>query len=89
MLYAALSEETPQRPRGPAAPKKRPTSYPRPRKAKVELPNDTVELPDNHTIQEKWIKCGKADCQSCPHGPYLYAQWYEDGKTKSKYLGKK
>ena len=27
-------------------------------------------------------------CNSCPHGPYWYAEWTESGKRKTKYLGK-
>ena len=34
------------------------------------------------------VKCGKPDCRSCPHGPYWYAYWREDGKARSLYLGK-
>ena len=34
------------------------------------------------------IKCGKESCNSCPHGPYWYAEWTEGGKRKTKYLGK-
>ncbi len=33
-------------------------------------------------------KCGKESCNSCPHGPYWYAEWTEEGKRKTKYLGK-
>lgn len=36
----------------------------------------------------EWIKCGKAACRSCPHGPYWYAYWSEGGKTKKRYVGK-
>jgi transcriptional accessory protein Tex/SPT6 len=34
------------------------------------------------------VKCGKPQCQK-EHGPYLYAYWKEDNKTKSRYVGKK
>ena len=36
----------------------------------------------------KNIKCGKESCQKCPHGPYWYAEWTENGKRRTKYLGK-
>jgi len=36
----------------------------------------------------KPVKCGKESCNSCPHGPYWYAEWTEKGKRKTKYLGK-
>jgi hypothetical protein len=51
---------------------------------------DVVDYPPHAKIQEKWIRCGKPDCYSCPHGPYLQAMWWgDDGKVKTKYLGKK
>jgi hypothetical protein len=39
-------------------------------------------------LQLKKIKCGKKGCSKCPHGYYTYAYWKENGKTKSKYIGK-
>ena len=42
----------------------------------------------NVSYRSKNIKCGKESCQKCPHGPYWYAEWTEDGKRKTKYLGK-
>jgi group I intron endonuclease len=46
------------------------------------------QAPANARITEKWIRCGRNNCDQCPHGPYLYAKWSENGKTVSKYLGK-
>lgn len=40
------------------------------------------------TYQQKLIRCGKAGCKACPHGPYWYAFWDQAGRTKSKYIGK-
>ena len=40
------------------------------------------------SYRSKNIKCGKESCQTCPHGPYWYAEWTESGKRKTKYLGK-
>jgi hypothetical protein len=40
------------------------------------------------TYQVKSIKCGKKGCKSCPHSYYVYGFWKENGKTKSKYIGK-
>jgi hypothetical protein len=34
------------------------------------------------------VKCGKPGCTSCPHGPYWYAYYREEGKLKSRYIGK-
>jgi hypothetical protein len=34
------------------------------------------------------VKCGKPSCTSCPHGPYWYAYYREDGKQRSRYIGR-
>lgn len=39
-------------------------------------------------FQLKSIKCGKQECKKCPHDGYLYKVKKENGKTKSKYIGK-
>jgi len=36
----------------------------------------------------KYVYCGKGGCRTCPHGPYLYVSQREEGKVKTKYLGK-
>lgn len=43
--------------------------------------------PGGVLIRVEFVNCGKK-CKSCPHGPYLYAYWKQDGKTRSKYIGK-
>lgn len=35
----------------------------------------------------EWVKCGKK-CGGCPHGPYWYAYWREDGRLRKRYVGK-
>ena len=44
------------------------------------------------TKREEWRKCGKANCRCQTegelHGPYVYEYWKENGKTKSRYIGK-
>lgn len=40
------------------------------------------------TYRQQTVKCGKEACARCPHGPYWYAYWREDGKQKSRYVGK-
>jgi len=40
------------------------------------------------TLRLQYIRCGKRNCRSCPHGPYWYAFWSEKGKTRSRYVGK-
>jgi len=39
------------------------------------------------TYRQEWVYCGK-ECKTCPHGPYWYCYWKEDGKTRTKYIGK-
>lgn len=38
--------------------------------------------------REQLVKCGKQNCTRCPHGPYWYAYWTEDGRRRSLYLGR-
>src|SRR5688500_19738068 len=39
------------------------------------------------TYRREEVRCGKANCTRCPHGPYRYAYWREDGKLRSRHLG--
>src|SRR5210317_686678 len=55
------------------------------------LIDNKLNLDTNKTkisYRSKDIKCGRESCNSCPHGPYWYAEWSENGKRKTKYLGK-
>ena len=36
--------------------------------------------------RQQHVRCGR-DCGSCPHGPYWYAHWKEDGRKRSLYIG--
>ncbi len=42
------------------------------------------------TLRVEYRRCGQAcRCNGGKgHGPYLYAYWWEEGRTRSKYLGK-
>lgn len=40
------------------------------------------------TFRQENVRCGKAGCTRCPHGPYWYAYWREGGRVKSRYIGK-
>ncbi len=40
------------------------------------------------TLRQQEVRCGKATCTTCPHGPYWYAYWSEEGRRRSRYLGK-
>ncbi len=41
------------------------------------------------TYRQQYVQCGKKTCTRCPHGPYWYGYWREDGRSRSRYLGKK
>jgi hypothetical protein len=43
--------------------------------------------PEVHLRQQQ-VRCGKSGCTKCPHGPYWYAYWTEDGKRRSRYIGR-
>ena len=34
------------------------------------------------------VKCGKEGCTRCPHGPYWYAYWRDEGRLRSRYIGR-
>lgn len=51
----------------------------------VEL-DDIPGMPAVRYRQQR-VRCGK-DCEACPHGPYWYAYWTEDGRTRSSYIGR-
>jgi hypothetical protein len=40
------------------------------------------------TLRRQHVKCGKATCGRCPHGPYWYAYWWEEGRRRSRYIGR-
>ena len=40
------------------------------------------------TYRQEWVRCGRDNCSKCPHGPYWYAYWREDGRMRSRYIGK-
>jgi len=39
-------------------------------------------------LRQQSVRCGKAGCTRCPHGPYWYAYWTEEGTRRSRYLGR-
>ena len=40
------------------------------------------------SMRRQWVRCGKPGCTRCPHGPYWYAYWTEDGRRRSRYVGR-
>ncbi len=50
----------------------------------VLRPDSTVSV----SLRQQAVRCGKAACSRCPHGPYWYAYWTEDGRRRSRYIGR-
>jgi hypothetical protein len=50
---------------------------------------DVSDIPGMPTVRyrQRSVSCGKASCTACPHGPYWYAHWTEDGRRRSRYIG--
>ena len=50
---------------------------------------DLAELPGmpNVDYRQQFVRCGR-DCAACPHGPYWYAYWKEEGRSRSQYIGR-
>ena len=46
--------------------------------------------PDGGAVsyRSRMVRCGKATCERCPHGPYWYASWRDGGRTRTTYIGK-
>lgn len=49
---------------------------------------------DDRLYQLERVRCGKVGCKCAGkdgelHGPYWYAYWRENGKLKSRYVGKR
>ena len=40
------------------------------------------------SLRRQWVRCGKPTCTRCPHGPYWYAYWTENGRRRTRYVGK-
>ena len=40
------------------------------------------------SMRKQMVRCGKSGCNTCPHGPYWYAYWTEEGKRRSRYVGR-
>ena len=42
----------------------------------------------NVSLRKQMVRCGKSECTKCPHGPYWYAYWTEEGRRRSRYIGR-
>jgi hypothetical protein len=52
------------------------------------LVDESGALPINVSYRQEHVRCGKDGCSTCPHGPYWYAYWKEDGRSRSRYIGR-
>lgn len=53
-------------------------------------PDPEVErdLPAGLRYRQEHVRCGRDTCTTCPHGPYWYAYWKQDGRTRRRYIGR-
>lgn len=61
------------------------------RRATLRVPRPGVHAEQTFgsiTFRYETVRCGKANCTRCPHGPYWYAYWKENGRTRSRYVGR-
>jgi len=56
-------------------------------KAQLDRSSPSARDP-KFSLRHQMVRCGKAGCTKCPHGPYWYAYWTEDGRRKSRYVGR-
>ena len=52
------------------------------------VPEAEPGLPATLTYRQESVRCGKSSCTTCPHGPYWYAYWKEEGRTRKSYIGR-
>jgi len=53
-----------------------------------ESPEPPASGPGKVSYRLEPVNCGKPGCSRCPHGPYWYAYWTEEGRRRSRYVGK-
>jgi hypothetical protein len=71
-------------PRPPATSRAAPSPAAKPSSSSRPL---AVRIPTGATLRRQKVQCGKARCKKW-HGPYWYAFWWADGRTRSAYIGK-
>lgn len=49
---------------------------------------DVIPRVPGVTLRREYVRCRKAGCTRCPHGPYWYAYWREGARLRKRYLGK-
>jgi hypothetical protein len=58
---------------------------------RAQLQRSGAMATDDHPevrLRQQSVRCGKTGCTRCPHGPYWYAYWTEEGIRRSRYLGR-
>ncbi|HLF60423.1 MAG TPA: hypothetical protein VI980_04520 [Acidimicrobiia bacterium] len=58
---------------------------------RAQLQRSGALITDDHPqvrLRKQAVRCGKAGCTRCPHGPYWYAYWTEEGRRRSRYVGR-
>lgn len=55
----------------------------------AEQPADVGAGPGRVSYRLERVRCGKAGCTKCPHGPYWYAYWREGDRVRSRYIGRR
>jgi hypothetical protein len=58
----------------------------------INSPGPTINFTDlsgmpSVDYRQQHVRCGR-DCAACPHGPYWYAYWKEEGRSCSQYIGR-
>jgi hypothetical protein len=57
-------------------------------RAALERDTGVGDVEPNVSMRSQMVRCGKPACGKCPHGPYWYAYWTENGKRRSRYVGR-
>lgn len=54
-----------------------------------KLRSEAEKIMPGAYVEVKYVRCGRAACKKCPHGPYYYLRYRdrESGRLRSKYLG--
>lgn len=43
---------------------------------------------ESWTMEARFVRCGKARCKTCPHGPYWYGYRKAGNRTQTRYFGR-
>ncbi|HWB89202.1 MAG TPA: DUF6788 family protein [Acidimicrobiia bacterium] len=57
-------------------------------RAQLERAGATEPADHKVSLRKQMVRCGKPGCTKCPHGPYWYAYWTEQGRRRSRYVGR-